>query len=53
MWQLPEDTIVDDPMKVKRTVTGKDVSNMLDTQEERDVDCMYSNRSLEFFRIHI
>jgi hypothetical protein len=22
-------------------------------QEERDVDCMYSNRSLEFFRIHI
>ena len=31
MWQLPEDNIVDDPMKVKRTVTGKDVSNMLDT----------------------
>ena len=31
MWQSHEDTIVDDPMKVKRTVTGKDVSNMLDT----------------------
>jgi hypothetical protein len=22
-------------------------------QEERDLDCMYFNRSLEFFRIHI
>ena len=31
IWQSHEDTIVDDPMKVKRTVTGKDVSNMLDT----------------------
>jgi hypothetical protein len=31
MWQSHEDTIVDDSMKVKRTVTGKDVSNILDT----------------------
>ena len=31
MWQSHEDNIVDDSMKVKRTVTGKDVSNILDT----------------------
>jgi hypothetical protein len=33
---------------------GVEKSNVLMLlQEERDLDCMYSNRSLEFLRIHI
>jgi len=31
MWQLHKDNNVGEPVEVKRTVTGKDVANMLDT----------------------
>jgi hypothetical protein len=40
------------PMRTNCTPLLPDLVLML-LQEERDLDCMYSNISLEFFKMHI
>ena len=51
-WRVFQQTV--SQLRVGNTCVEGQKSNVLMLlQEERDLDCMYSNRSLEVFRIHI